>query len=298
MPYSIVHSLHYLLKNLSRVDGSPVSPSTLIMILAQNLVLVIGVLISLALADSPQAPLGNSPTPTLSEYHGTTTISQIPSTPSPWSPPIAYPSATVVGSTVGTNGKTTIAWRTTHPTPIEVPTGGPTESPCATWLVVSESKTLVVGAETVQVTDPILTASTIAPVTLWRTTTTTKTTTITVSPATVTTFYPYSSYIGTLRYSTYASNENIYVIFPEGVRDKAIVYIFGTWTKSRLGTSKASIDVIKPMSLDASNTAFTVDDGYYTWTGKTTNNWKRFDLTIQQGTDQSPKQTLRQIHQK
>lgn len=102
---------------------------------------------------------------------------------------------------------------------------------------------------------------------------------------------PSVAYTGKFNYWKNALNENIYVIFPQGITPNGLVYIFSTWTKTASGSEKAGIQSATPMVLDAFKTTFVADTGYYTWKGKTSDGWKTFDLEIWHGTEEKPRST-------
>jgi len=99
------------------------------------------------------------------------------------------------------------------------------------------------------------------------------------------------AYTGKFNYWNNATEENIFVVFPNGIVPTALVYIFGTWTKTSHGSLKAAIRESALIQLDESATSFTADAGYYVWKGKTTDSWKTFDLEIWHKTDKEPVST-------
>lgn len=111
---------------------------------------------------------------------------------------------------------------------------------------------------------------------------------------------PSVAYVGKFNYWKNALDENIFVIFPQGVVPGGLVYIFGTWTKTASGYEKAAIQSATPIVLDVFEQSFVSDTGYYTWKGKTNDGWKSFDLEIWHGTEEKPRstQTLKIFPQK
>jgi len=99
------------------------------------------------------------------------------------------------------------------------------------------------------------------------------------------------AYTGKFHYRKNALNENIYVIFPHGIIPKGLIYIFSTWTVTASGYEKAPIEVSTLIELDAAEKSFVADAGYYVWKGKTTDDWKTFDLEIWHQTDTEPVST-------
>jgi len=99
------------------------------------------------------------------------------------------------------------------------------------------------------------------------------------------------SYTGKFNYLNNAKDTNIFVIFPHGIVSTGLLYIFGTWTITSHKSLNAQIKEAALIQLDESGTAFTADAGYYVWKGKTTDNWKSFDLEIWHQTDKEPVST-------
>lgn len=43
---------------------------------------------------------------------------------------------------------------------------------------------------------------------------------------------------------SYMTDENLYIVFPSGIKDGALAYVLGTWTKDAAGTVNAPLTMV------------------------------------------------------
>ncbi|KAH9029712.1 hypothetical protein EDB84DRAFT_223947 [Lactarius hengduanensis] len=71
-------------------------------------------------------------------------------------------------------------------------------------------------------------------------------------------------YQGKMTAGTYMVNENLYLVFPSGIKDGNIAYVLGTWTKDASGTVNAPLTMAGyPVKLITEKQFFIVRSGEY-----------------------------------
>ncbi|KAH9175084.1 hypothetical protein EDB89DRAFT_2066866 [Lactarius sanguifluus] len=71
-------------------------------------------------------------------------------------------------------------------------------------------------------------------------------------------------YQGKMTAGTYMVDENLYVVFPSGIKDGALAYVLGTWTKDASGTVNAPLTMVGyPLKLITNKEFYIVKNGEY-----------------------------------
>ncbi|KAH9032146.1 hypothetical protein EDB85DRAFT_2145707 [Lactarius pseudohatsudake] len=71
-------------------------------------------------------------------------------------------------------------------------------------------------------------------------------------------------YQGKMTAGTYMENENLYIVFPSGIKDGALAYVLGTWTKDASGTENSPLTMIGyPLKLITETAFYIVRNGKY-----------------------------------
>ncbi|KAH9029718.1 hypothetical protein EDB84DRAFT_1579090 [Lactarius hengduanensis] len=71
-------------------------------------------------------------------------------------------------------------------------------------------------------------------------------------------------YQGKMTAGTYMVNENLYLVFPSGIKDGNVAYVLGTWTKDASGTVNAPLTMAGyPVKLITEKQFFIVRSGEY-----------------------------------
>jgi len=87
---------------------------------------------------------------------------------------------------------------------------------------------------------------------------------------------PSIAFTGKFKYRKNDIEENIFIVFPNGVVPNGLMYILTTWAET---DNKAPFASATPIKLDT-ETGFVTDAGSYVWKGKTKDNWKTLELEI------------------
>ncbi|KAH8989373.1 hypothetical protein EDB86DRAFT_3081109 [Lactarius hatsudake] len=71
-------------------------------------------------------------------------------------------------------------------------------------------------------------------------------------------------YQGKMTAGTYMVDENLYIVFPSGIKDGALAYVLGTWTKDASGTVNAPLTMVGyPLKLITEKEFYIVRNGQY-----------------------------------
>ncbi|KAH9007780.1 hypothetical protein EDB83DRAFT_2532495 [Lactarius deliciosus] len=71
-------------------------------------------------------------------------------------------------------------------------------------------------------------------------------------------------YQGKMTAGTYMVDENLYVVFPSGIKDGALAYVLGTWTKDASGTVNSPLTMVGyPLKLITNKEFYIVKNGEY-----------------------------------
>ncbi|KAH9032148.1 hypothetical protein EDB85DRAFT_2145709 [Lactarius pseudohatsudake] len=71
-------------------------------------------------------------------------------------------------------------------------------------------------------------------------------------------------YQGKMTAGTYMENENLYIVFPSGIKDGALAYVLGTWTKDASGTENSPLTMVGyPLKLITETEFYIVRNGKY-----------------------------------